>query len=198
MVVFDFLGGLFDGFGDLWSLGGQALDSPLLQGVVAAAPGLMDSMGSSDEGKLAEDMAALSAKQSRRMATDALSRGRELERDYRAGITQMLGTQRAAFAANGVQIDVEGTTPTMLEASTVELAEIGVQRIRNSALREAGAHRQAARLAKYRGELAAWQADKGSQAGLLDAASGFGGVVDTFLQDNPAGGLLDFLGFGGS
>lgn len=189
---------VWGGFTDLWELGGQAADSPLLQGLVQAAPGLMDAFGADDEADLATSVAALAAKQHRRSARDAIARGRELERDYRTEISQLLGTQRAAFAANGVQVDVEGTTPAMLEASTVELAEIGVQRIRNSATREAGAHRQAARLERYRGALAAWQAGKEGDMGLREAAAGFGGVIDTFLEDNPHGGFLDFLGFGSS
>lgn len=70
-------------------------------------------------------------------ARDAISRGKEAEKRLRSEVKQLIGTQRAAYAAQGVDIGVAGDSAAEVAADTAALGELDALMIRNNARREA-------------------------------------------------------------
>ena len=72
-------------------------------------------------------------------AKDAERRGREDANAYKVKIKQLIGKQRAAMAAQGIEIDADSALDIQLE--TAELGELDAMTIKNNAFREATGHR---------------------------------------------------------
>jgi hypothetical protein len=77
-----------------------------------------------------------------RLAADVLERGAEDELAYRRDLAQILGAQRATFAAQGV--DVGFGTAKMIADETRQFGEEDAMMIRENAIREAWGIRQSA------------------------------------------------------
>ena len=69
------------------------------------------------------------------LAADAIDRGEESVDKHRRGVNILKGSQRAALAKNGVVIDQDTALDLILD--TTQLGEMGVQEIRNNAMRDA-------------------------------------------------------------
>ncbi len=75
-------------------------------------------------------------------AADAVTRGQEEENRYRQGVRTLVGSQRAGFAAQGVDI---GTGSALdVQGDTAFLGELDALTIRTNAAREAWGHRASA------------------------------------------------------
>ena len=74
-----------------------------------------------------------------RQAEDALKRGQVAEEEQRRRTRAMAGTQRAALAASGVQLD-QGS-PVDILSDTAQFGELDALTIRNNAEREAYGYR---------------------------------------------------------
>lgn len=83
------------------------------------------------QGRVYDQNAAISDQQ----ATDAIARGRESESAFRTNTDATLGSQRAGYAGQGV--DVNSGTAKQLQTETTGIGESDAMRIRNNALREA-------------------------------------------------------------
>jgi hypothetical protein len=68
-------------------------------------------------------------------ATDALARGRAEESSFRTSIRGLIGTQRAGYAAQGIEVG-SGSAAAM-QGDTAYRGELDAQRIRSNAAREA-------------------------------------------------------------
>lgn len=68
-------------------------------------------------------------------AADALLRGKVEEEKYRIGIKQLMGEQRAAIAAQGVDVNFGSALDLQLDAAYY--GELGALTVRNNAQREA-------------------------------------------------------------
>lgn len=66
---------------------------------------------------------------------DALQRGEDAARDYKKQVNRMIGSQRAAFAAQGV--DVGYGSAADIQADTATQGELDILTIRSNAFREA-------------------------------------------------------------
>lgn len=75
-------------------------------------------------------------------AKDAIDRGRDEENRFRKNIKRVIGSQRAALAAQGIELD-EGSALAIQEDTAV-IGEIDALTIRNNARREAWGYKSQA------------------------------------------------------
>lgn len=106
-------------------------------------------------------------------AQDAIARGRQEESTLRAGVRQLLGSQRAAVASSGIEVGRGSASD--VAADTAFRAELDAQRLRQNAAREAWGYeveaddrRMAADVAR-RGGQAARSAGRWNAAGTIVA-----------------------------
>lgn len=112
-------------------------------------------------------------------AADALVRGQEAESLQRSQTRGMIGSQRAALAASGV--DVSDGSAADVQADTAMLGELDARAIRNNARREAWGYQVQA--TNYRSQGALAQASGKNQAGALRTES-FGTLLTTAANVN--------------
>ena len=122
-----------------------------------------------------------------RQADDAIARGHETEGRYRAGVRQVIGTQRAGYAAQGV--DVGDGSAAEVQADTAYIGELDALTIRNNAKREAYGFKVDAWNSRNQGELArmsgrnqAASLRNQSYSTLLSGAAGFVGSYSSRLR----------------
>ncbi len=119
------------------------------------------------QGEYERELYARNAALAEAQAQDAIARGHEAELRLRRRVRQMIGSQRAALAAQGVEVNAD--TAADIQRETGFLGELDALTIRNNARREAFGFRvQAADLAA-RGELAQFAA--ANQAAALRTES---------------------------
>lgn len=99
-----------------------------------------------------QSIANYNAALSRRAAQDALDRGMEEEQKYRKQIRQVIGTQRAGFASQNV--DVNTGTAAEIQKQTAGIGEMDAITIRNNAILEAWGYQQQAKMYKMQGKAA--------------------------------------------
>jgi len=90
-------------------------------------------------GKKQDEQAQFNAAIAEEQATDAIARGKEEEDRYRAQVRSRIGTTRAAFASQGV--DVGSGSAVDVQADQAYLGELDALQIRNNAAREAWGYR---------------------------------------------------------
>lgn len=107
-----------------------------------------------NEGKFKSAMAKINERRAELQAQDAIERGDKEASAFGGKVRQMVGTQRAGYASQGVVVD--GGTAADVQAETRQMGAEDVQTIRNNAFREAmGFKSQAqdyamqARMSKY-------------------------------------------------
>ena len=106
-----------------------------------------------------------------RAARDAIERGKVEAQNYQRQLSQQMGAQRAALAANG--IDTTYGTAALVQRDLGEVGAQDVQTIRENAMREArGLEINAA---NYRASAAASRA--ASSAALVEGAFGVGSTI---------------------
>jgi hypothetical protein len=112
-------------------------------------------------------------------AADALARGAEEESQFRTQVRQLIGSQRAAYA--GQNVDVGSGSAAAIQGDSAYLGELDAQRIRSRAASEAWGYeveaydrRLAANYSRMSGQAAA-------SAGRWGAAGAIVGGVSTLL-----------------
>lgn len=98
-------------------------------------------------------------------AQDAIRRGEEEAEEYKRRVRQVIGAQRAAFGAQGV--DVSFGSPLDIQEETAQLGALDALMIKNNAWREAWGYRVQALDYRRRGELSFLQAKQKSRQTLL-------------------------------
>lgn len=119
---------------------------------------LFNAQASYNQGKYLDKVAKVNAGISDRAAADAIERG-DLQADQQRDLTQqVIGSQRTAYAANG--IDVNTGSAGIVQNDTAALGELDALTIINNAAREAYGYkvqamdqRQQGKLAKYQGKM---------------------------------------------
>lgn len=122
-------------------------------------------------------------------AADAQRRGEVAETEQRRKVRMLAGTQRAALAASGVQLD-QGTALDIL-GDTAAMGELDALTIRNNAEREAYGYRvQGVNFGAEAG-LQTMRGQSAMTSGLIGAGgtvlSGAGNVTDRWLTYNKLG-----------
>jgi hypothetical protein len=102
-------------------------------------------------------------------ARDAEARGVQLEQRHRQTTNRLIGSQRAAFAASGVDVSDVDSTAGDVFADTAALSEIDAMTIRTNAAREAWGYRMGAEDDLARGALAEAESRNAALGDLLSA-----------------------------
>jgi hypothetical protein len=127
-------------------------------------------------GEAANDLELYNADVAQAMARDAIVRGHDEETHFRAGVRTLIGSQRAGFA--GQNVDVGVGSPVDVNADAAYLGELDALTIRTNATREALGYRAEAERAVRRGEIDvktgqyAAAAGESAQSGSRWAAAG--------------------------
>ncbi|WDY60395.1 virion core protein, T7 gp14 family [Pseudomonas sp. PSKL.D1] len=126
-----------------------------------AASALLSAQQSQAQGEASAQASLQNAAFADASAADALKRG-EFESDQQRLATRAaIGTQRAGFAGNG--IDVNSGSAADIQDDTAALGELDALTIKNNAAREAWGYRTQAQQSR----LAAANATKSGQAGMF-------------------------------
>lgn len=133
--------------------------STLILGGIAAAKGAYDihqqgvaARAANAEGEYAAEVYGRNADLAEEQARDALARGRESELALRRKSRGMLGSQRAAFAAQG--LDITSGSAQDVQHSDQALSELDALAIRNNAQRESFGFKQQAEYDRRDAEMA--------------------------------------------
>lgn len=136
----------------------------------------LSAMGSIQQGQAAAasanynaKVADMNAQISERRARDALERGKVEEQKKRTQAQQVLGQQRAAMAANGVDIGFGSPLDTLVDTAT--LGEVDALTIRSNSAREAYDYKVQAANGRADANLSRMNAKSASTGGYLNAAS---------------------------
>lgn len=133
--------------------------STLILGGIAVAKGAYDihqqqqaAKAAQAEGDYAADVYGRNADLAEEQAEDALARGRESEMALRRKSRSMTGSQRAAFAGQGIDIN-DGSARDVMQ-NDLALSELDALAIRNNAQREALGFRKQAEFDRADAEMA--------------------------------------------
>lgn len=107
----------------------------LIPVAIGAGTGLMQGMGKKAEANAQADQLRQNAMFLRQSADDAIARGRSESDWARVETQQLIGTQRAAQAASGGEVNTG--TNALIQQDTAQLGELDALTISNNAAREA-------------------------------------------------------------
>lgn len=140
---------------------------------------VLDSVGKVKAGNAAKRAGEFNAQVAELQADDALQRGREDESRIRQGVRVGIGSQRAGFA--GQNVDVGSGSAVDVQADAAYLGELDALTTRNNAMREAWGYRVEAQNYRMGGQQAQsasrWNAAGtvlGGATSLYAARYGFG------------------------
>lgn len=122
---------------------------------------VLSAYGQYKSGKDAKAVGELNAKIAETQAEDALTRGRDDEQRFRQGVKMLIGSNRAGFSGQNVDVGVGSAVD--VQADVAYLGELDALMIRENAAREAFGHKQQAEVYRKGGQAAA-------TAGMLGAA----------------------------
>ncbi len=136
------------------------------------------------EGEYQASLLEQNATVAEQQAADAIARGAEEEAYHRAGVRKLIGAQRAAIGASGVDIGSGSALDVQLESA--RLGAIDEITIRNNAAREAWGYkveavnyRSQAILGKYAAKNQAQSLRNQSWGTLLSGATSLAGMYST-------------------
>ncbi|WP_244511635.1 MULTISPECIES: hypothetical protein [unclassified Rhizobium] len=112
-------------------------------------------------------VAEMNAKISDRQARDSIERGKQEEQQKRFQTAQLEGRQRAAMAANGVDLSFGSPLDTIVD--TAEMGEIDALNIRTNSYREAYANKVQGANQRANATLDRMRGDAALKGGYLDA-----------------------------
>jgi type II secretory pathway component PulM len=144
------------------------------------ASDLFNAYSSMEKGKYLDKVSKQNAAMSNQAADDALARGAVKADEQRITTQEVIGTQRAGFAANG--IDVNSGSAGQVQNDSAALGELDALTIMNNAAREAYGYQVQAIDQRQQGKLAKY-------AGKMEAiGSILGGTEKAFKLGGPAAG----------
>jgi hypothetical protein len=129
-------------------------------GILNVVGGVTQAYGQVQAGRSSARVAEFNAQMAELQARDAERRGGEAANRHRQQVTRVIGSQRAALAAQGV--DVGDGSALDMQIDTASLGELDALQIRNNAAREAFGYRASAIDSRRRGRLG--RADSAGQA----------------------------------
>jgi len=133
----------------------------------------MQVVGQVKAGNAAKKTGEMNAQLAEQQSADALARGREEEQGFRLGVKGLIGSQRAGFASQGV--DVNQGSALDVQADAAFLGELDALRIRTNAQREAHGYQQQAEIYRAGGQAAQtasrWQGVGTALGGAVQSGS---------------------------
>lgn len=140
------------------------MPAAVLTGLMVGGTAL-SAYGQIKAGNAAKDLGEFNAQVAEAQAEDALTRGREDEQRFRMGVRTLIGSQKAGFS--GQNVDVHSGSAVDVQADTAFLGELDAQMIQENAQREAWAHRQEATASRKGGSAAATASKFGAASTIL-------------------------------
>lgn len=134
---------------------------------MSLASGALGFKSALDQGKYQQRVAENNAITSEYAAKDALTRGAADEQQQRIKTRQVMGAQRAALAASGV--DVNSGTGSRILTDSAGLGELDALTIRENAMRSAWGYQTQAENSRAEGALARYAGKQKAAASLLTA-----------------------------
>lgn len=129
---------------------------------------LFNAYASYEQGKYLDEVAKVNAGISNRAAQDAITRGGIEADEQRKTTQQVIGAQRAGFAAGN--IDVNTGSAGQIQNDTAALGELDALTIMNNAAREAYGYKVQAMDQRQQGKLAKYQGKMGAVGSILGGA----------------------------
>lgn len=140
---------------------------PLLY-LLFAAGAVMDVFGRLKSGNAARAQGDFNAKIAEQRAADAVQRGEEDAQQFSAGVRSLIGTQRAGFAAQGIDVGTGSAVDVQADASY--LGALDRQRIKVNAAREAWGYRVDAENLRRGGQIAQREARYGAASTAVNTS----------------------------
>ncbi len=155
-----------------------------------AGAGYVSAQNQKDAGKYQADVAKQNAELNDLRATQAATIGSIQEDQHRAKVQQLAGTQRANFAANGIDLG-SGVVQDMI-GQTYTMGETDALTIRYNAMNEAWGYRTQAVNDRNDGRFSKWGGNAQANSTYLTTASslitqGYGGYSSGAFRKKPGG-----------
>ena len=151
--------------------------------------GELEQQAAEDQAKLLEWNATIADAQ----AADAIKRGQEEQSRFRAGVRGLIGSQRAATAANNIEVGFGSALDVQADAAF--LGELDALTIQNNAAREAWGYSVEAEDTRRRAEITRKTGKYAAEAGRVRASSVRIGATASLLGTG-ASLLASRYGFG--
>lgn len=158
-----------------WLGGGSTLGN--VMNLVQLASGAWSTIGQLRQGRAQNELAQFNASYEEQLAKDTEALGVDEQNRFKQGIRMLIGSQRAAFAGQGV--DVNQGSPVDVQADAAYLGQQDLERMRINTAREAWGHRQQAQNYRMGGQNAL-------NASRWGAASTAVGTASSLLQQRYA------------
>lgn len=136
--------------------------------IIGAAGQLQQADASAKSSEYSAKVANMNAELSDRRAKDALARGEAEEQQKRQQVQQVMGQQRAALAANGVDLTFGSPLDTIVDTAT--LGELDALTIRQNTARESYDYRVQAVNQRAGSTMSTMEAANQRTAGYMGAA----------------------------
>lgn len=137
-------------------------------------------------GRAQEALGNYNANISEMQSKDAIARGEESVAVHKMQTRKLIGSERAAFAASGVDISDPDSTAANVQRDTQALSELDQLTIRANAAREAWGFRTQASNQRYRGKIAKDTADQRAIGDLI--STGGSAMMMKYGFKNPSSG----------
>lgn len=138
---------------------------------LTAAAGAYTAYSQAQAGRFNQKVARYNAAVAEAQASDALARGAVAEQRYRGQVRTLIGSQRAGYAGQGV--DVSRGSAARTQERTAEIGEQDAITIRNNAAREAWGFQVQATDSRMQGDMARRTGDQQALGSLLSTGAGF-------------------------
>lgn len=149
----------------------------LSQGANSFASGILNSSGEAEYGEWQKQQFEFNKQIAEMQSKDAIRRGDSEARKVRKAGKQIIGSQRAALAAQGIEIDSGSALD--IQGDTAYLSEMDALTIKNNAAREAWGYKMDALQSGYQGQMAQYAAQNKARSTLLTGGLGFAsGMMD--------------------
>jgi hypothetical protein len=139
--------------------------APYIATGTAAAGAAYSAYAQYQAGRYSQQVGQVNAELARRAAADATIRGNNEEAALRERNNRLMGAQRAAYAASGV--DLASGTPLDVLSSSAGVGELEALTVRNNAAREAYGYTAQATQYEAEGRLAGYRGTTGAIGSLL-------------------------------
>lgn len=143
----------------------------IVSGVMSIFGGFMSANSYLDSGDVQKKVQDQNAEIDEIKAKDSEARGELAVFRDRVNLSRLVGQQRAAFAASGIDVNEVDSVATNVIADSVKNSELDSNIRRMNAMREAWGYRQAAREDTFKGELAVWEAEQAAVGAMFSAGN---------------------------
>lgn len=153
-------------------------------GGLGLGAGFLEAKGIEAQAEFEARQSEFNAKLARLNAEDAINRGEKLAAKVRRQARQTIGTQRAAFAAQGIAIDAADESTGQLQTDVEIFAALDEAEARDNASKEAFAYEMDAVQMESQAQFARAQGKFRSGLTVLKAGAGaFGSIAGGHLSD---------------